>query len=214
MNCQSVNDLLQLAHVVENAVNPMLPRSPSRQDPNDWDDSHYPDEPFFERDRIAECGHAWESCVLGGRTYFWGDAEFPYGLVMAKWPDLEFRSELPTRAKPKRWSTVYFLSVEYIQALFTDKFWSNEGIGRYGAGEVKFKKTYGWREYNQGDVNSDDDEGISWGDSSRGRVPDSDGVIRPAGFVDPSYDPFQFIDWTAGDGGAGEVDAGGDTVME
>lgn len=127
MNCQSVNDLLQLAHVVENAVNPMLPRSPSRQDPNDWDDSHYPDEPFFERDRIAECGHAWESCVLGGRTYFWGDAEFPYGLVMAKWPDLEFRSELPTRAKPKRWSTVYFLSVEYIQALFTDKFGRTRG---------------------------------------------------------------------------------------
>ncbi|KAI9880103.1 MAG: hypothetical protein M1830_005348 [Pleopsidium flavum] len=197
----------ELAHAVEGAVTPMLPRSPTRQGPPIFVLSEFPDEPFFERDRLAECGHAWDSCVIGGRPCMWGD-EFPAGYAIGKWPGIDFRDDLPVRAKAKRWTTVYFVPMEHIQALFTNKFWSDEGIGRYGAGEVIAKKTFGWREYNTGDVVSDDDEGISWGDSSRGRIPDSDGVIRHAAYADPSFDPFQWIEF-----GAGEVDEGGDTVM-
>ena len=144
---------------------------------------------------------------------------------MEKWPDLEDPPEgfeLPVRAKAKRWSTIYFVPMSYIQRLFANEFWTEEGIGRHGAGEVKPKKTLGWRRYNTGDVVSDSDEGISWGNSSRGRVPDVDGVIRVSvgsssrlSSLDPSQfkEPFEFGDWTTAEGEAAEEDAEGDTLM-
>ena len=163
------------------AVTPMLPRPPSQHAPPDWDDCYQPDEPFFERDRLAECGNAWENTVLGGLQTLCGSEVARYGLCTEKWPSLvepTRLSRLPVRGKPKIWTTVYFVPMAHIQNLFTDRFWSHEGIGRYGAGEVKSKKTYGWRTFNQGEVTSDFDGGISWGDSSREREADSTGKIK------------------------------------
>lgn len=197
----------QLSHAVEMAVTPMLPRSPNRHGPTNWLDCHQPDEPFFERDRLAECGNAWENTVLGGLQNLFGSTVARYGLVTRKWPTITDPAkgfELPIRGKPKKWTTIYFVPMSHIQKLFTDQFWSDEGIGRYGAGAVKSENTYGWRAFNAGEVTSDFDEGISWGDSSRGREADSKGKIKqppvddPA--EDPSFDPFSFIDWTAGQG--------------
>ena len=190
----------------------MLPRSPHRHGPKDWKDHHQPDEPFFERDRLAECGNAWENTVLGGLQSNFGSVIARYGLATRKWPtitDPEKGVELPIRGKPKKWTTQYFVPMSHIQKLFTDQFWSHEGIGRYGAGELKSKHIYGWRMFNEGEVTSDFDEGISWGDSSRDREADLDGKIKQpavedlaedppfAPAEDPSFDPFQFIDWSA-----------------
>jgi hypothetical protein len=205
---QGVNRFLQLSHAIEMAVTPMLPQSPNRHGPTNWKDRHHPDEPFFERDRLAECGNAWENTVLGGLQNGFGSTVIRYGLVTRKWPTITDPAqgfELPIRGKPKKWTSLYFVPMSHIQKLFTDQFWSHEGIGRYGAGAVKSKRIYGWRAFNEGEVTSDSDEGISWGDSSREREADPDGKIKQPPFKDPaedtSVDPFQFIDWTGGQGG-------------
>lgn len=162
----------------------MLPRSPNRHGPKNWRDRHNPEEPFFERDRLAECGNAWENTVLGGIQSIFDSEIARYGVSTRKWPTKLNPGKgvhIPVRGKPKKWTTIYFVPMSHIQRLFTDEFWSHEGIGRHGAQELKSKKTHGWRSYNKGEVTSDFDEGISWGDSSRDREADSEGkIIQPA----------------------------------
>lgn len=184
----------------------MLPRSPNRHGPRNWEPRHQPDEPFFERDRLAECGNAWENTVLGGLQNLFASTVARYGLVTRKWPTITDPApgfELPIREKPKKWTTLYFVPMSHIQKLFTDQFWSPEGVGRYGAAAVKSKHTYGWRAFNEGEVTSALDEGISWDNSSRQREADAVGkIIQPPvqeSAQGASLDPFEFIDWTAGE---------------
>lgn len=157
----------------------MLPPSPSWRTPSDYRLSHWPDEPFFERDRLAECGFAWESCVIGGRTASFGSVTVRFGLGIQKWPALSNEGNYPERAKPKLWSTTYFTRMTHVQKLCTAAFWSAAGIDRYGAEALKPDKFLGYRVYNPGEAVSRSDGGISWGDSSWERDDDSDGIVRP-----------------------------------
>lgn len=147
-------------------------------------------EPFFERDILAECGHAWEQNVLNGsQVPFEGNPECRFGLQFEKWPGSQGVSpDIPTRRKPKGWSTIYALPMWFVQAMFTDKHW--EDVRRYGAMQVRAPKGLGWRLFLEpGSAVDEDDEGISWDNSSRGRPVDENGVVWPVEEAGAPADP-------------------------
>lgn len=176
----------ELAHVGHNAHTAMLGRP---KPDGTYDDSQWVYEAFFESDILAESGHAWEQNVLHGtQVPFYTNPECPFGLQFEKWPGLhEAPPSTPARRKRKRWTTVYALPMRFVQAAMTDGHWAD--VSRYGAGVVRAPKGLGWRLWLRRRLAvKDADEGISWDNSSRERIPDEDGVIWPVGDIEDVED--------------------------
>lgn len=171
----------ELAHAAHNAHTAM------RGAPNlhgTYDHSQLVHEPFFETDILAEAGHAWEQSVLTGTQMpFYMHPECGFGLQFEKWPGLQsVPGNVPTRRKRKRWTTVYALPMRFVQAALTDGFW--EGVGRYGAGEVRAPKEVGWRLWlSRREVGGEREEGGAWDGLSLGRSADTEEVSWPVGDV-------------------------------
>ncbi|KAI9871570.1 MAG: hypothetical protein M1830_002735 [Pleopsidium flavum] len=177
----------EFAHAVHMARTPML-GPPKRS--GTYKDNQWVHEPFFESDIVAECGHAWEQCVLNGsQVPFENSAECRFALMFSKWPGVQRVSpDTPTRRMRKGWSTFYALPMEFVQAMLTEKHWQN--VGRYGASEVRAPKRIGWRVFLKKEfVVDEDDEGISWDNSSRGRPVDESGVVWPLEGAGAQIDP-------------------------
>ncbi|MCJ1305706.1 hypothetical protein MMC08_008522 [Hypocenomyce scalaris] len=190
----------EIAHALRNARVPPPPPDTMFDPPRNTQDY----EPFFEDQRRAEVGHAWESVVEGGRLLLFPEEQRPgaYGLYTEKWPDIDdFFMQLPLdesplirfqdtglivpprthivpvrRRQPQKWTTVYGVPMTFVQQLFTRRFWE-ERVPKEGLQALRFNKRLGVRtrnyEWEQGE-----DVGVKSDDSSWGRWPDFDGVIR------------------------------------
>ncbi|KAI9880102.1 MAG: hypothetical protein M1830_005347 [Pleopsidium flavum] len=148
-------------------------------------------EPFFYDQRRAEVGHAWESVTLGGRIFpFLNAYNSRYGMCIEKWPDLDekymiVRPPLPgswaapiavSRKPPKKWSTIYTIPMPFVQSLFMQKFWDQD-VKVFGVKGLRFEKRLGLRMRNWDWQGGSD--GFRTDDSSRGRWPDEEGIVRP-----------------------------------
>ncbi|KAI9832764.1 MAG: hypothetical protein M1819_003984 [Sarea resinae] len=107
--------------------------------PVDQDDIDNPKplvEPFFEDDRQAEVGFAFEQTLFGGCIDpIEADAGATWGLSIEKFPSLVTKKHAinddpvvhhwPERRGPKAFSTRYLVRMEYVQSLFMTEFWSH-----------------------------------------------------------------------------------------
>ena len=168
----------ELAHAAHNGHTAMRGRP---KPDGSYAHSQWVHEAFFEHDSLAEAGHAWEQSVLNGTQIpFHMHPECPFGLQFEKWPGVQaVPPGIPTRRKRKRWTTVYALPMRFVQAAMTDRHWVE--VERFGAEAVRAPKELGWRLWlrRRSAVVDDEDEGVSWDDSSRGRSADGDGVVWP-----------------------------------
>ncbi|KAI4125121.1 MAG: hypothetical protein LQ347_005481 [Umbilicaria vellea] len=120
-------------------------------------------EPFFEDQRQAELGFAWEQSVLNGQMAPTADHktythDTIYGLQFNRWPEQWYdhntamfekwpldEDDDPVRATSRRhWTTRYPVAMDYIQSLVLRRTW--EEIARDGAERLKMPKKYGLRE--------------------------------------------------------------------
>ncbi|KAI9844384.1 MAG: hypothetical protein M1830_007606, partial [Pleopsidium flavum] len=111
-------------------------------------------EPFFEDQRLAELGHAWEQAVFGGRPSFLGPTDARNPLIFAKWPTA-FREAHPDlnleRRLPKKTHTFYFIPMTFLAKIQQQGFWAGSGdqnmlkipkrYGRQIPGEAPFDPT-------------------------------------------------------------------------
>ncbi|MCJ1300187.1 hypothetical protein MMC08_002982 [Hypocenomyce scalaris] len=124
-----------------------------------------PTDPFFEDDRQAELGFAWEQCVLNGPMHSVNrkdDENANWGLQFFRWPtaysyrDEDYVYKYPLegddprilRTSRRSWATRYLVTMDYIQALVWVREWAE--IARYGPLRLKMPKKYGLR---RGDSN-------------------------------------------------------------
>ena len=185
--CLGITLTHEVAHAAHNARTAML--GPPHRNGN-YRDEQWVVEAFFENDILAEAGHAWEQNVLNGsQVPFYNNPECKFGIQFEKWPGLhDVPPDVPTRRKPKGWTTVYAMPMRFVQAAFTEEHW--ESVRKYGVMQVRAPKELGWRLRLDAQYAVDDaDEGISWDNSSRGREADEDGVVWP---TKGSQEP---IDW-------------------
>ena len=222
----------EIAHALRNARMAPPPLNTTVQPPRPMQDY----EPFFEDQRRAEVGHAWETVVVGGKltdvTY--GENSVEYGLFLEKWPDVDdYFIRLPInepplisfqgrglvvpprthivpvrRRKAKKWTSLYGVPMAFIQQLFTKRFWE-ERIPKEGLQALRFKKTLGVRTRNF-EWEEGEEPGIASDDSSWGRWPDVDGVIRTGQPKMASPVLEEFDDWASSsdedDPGYGDVE--------
>ena len=89
-------------------------------------------EPFFDDDRVAELGLAWEQTVFGGRVVPLGDLDARNPLGLIKWPTA-WPEEHPDlrleRGLPKKKSTVYFVPMTFIANVQRNAFWATTDDG-------------------------------------------------------------------------------------
>lgn len=156
-------------------------------------------EPFFEDDRVAELGLAWEQAIFGGRVVALGDIDARNPLGLIKWPTAwpeehpEIRLE---RRRPKKTSTVYFVPMTFIANTQRQAFWANMGDG--DSDRLRISKRHG-RQLTPGRPPFDP----TWAseDSSEGRHP---GDARGRVMRDDLHDDWEEVDEAAG--GAQEWD--------
>ncbi len=82
-------------------------------------------EPYFQDQRIAELGLAWEQAVFGGRVTMLSNIENPLGLV--KWPTAWKESQpeqMLQRRLPKRTCTVYLVPMIFASNIQQPAFWA------------------------------------------------------------------------------------------
>ena len=220
----------EIAHALRNARVAPAPPDNTVHPPRVMQDY----EPFFEDQRRAEVGHAWESVVIGGKLIdlSQGPHSVAYGLYMEKWPDIDDtfiklpidESPLITfqgrglvaaprthivavrRRKPKKWNTIYGIPLSFIQQLFTRRFWE-ERVPKEGLQAFRFEKRLGVRTPNY-EWLPGEDPGIPNDDSSWGRWPDENGVIRigQSKLASPELEEFGEDFWASS---SDEDDAGG-----
>ena len=134
-------------------------------------------EPFWEDQRLAELGAAWESEVFGGTIR--EDPAGPEGpLLVCKWPGLENRGKLPQTKGPKKMETRYFIDMHFIHDIQQRSFW-NQSLA-HDTTLLHIPKTLGKRFDYMGD---DIDPDWSPTNSSEG-IPDnpgSGGFVRRGG---------------------------------
>lgn len=178
-----VHELGHAAHNAHTAMNG--PPNPE----GTYNHEQWVHEAFFESDALAEAGHAWEQNVLNGtQTPFYMNAECKFGLQFEKWPALlDYPASIPKRRKRKRWTTVYALPMRFVQKALTDGHWAD--VSRFGASVVRAPKGVGWRLWlKRRQAVADEDEGVSWDNSSRQRDADSEGVVWPVADVEDVED--------------------------
>ncbi|MCJ1361366.1 hypothetical protein MMC16_000465 [Acarospora aff. strigata] len=120
-------------------------------------------EPFFEGQRRAEMGYAWEQFVHGGRmSQVHQSRGSDCGLVFCTWPPGPEVIEVigpfgkatgygwNRRASRRVWNTDYLIPMSHIQKLHTRAFWQGD-FRRWGMLSLQIPKTIGLR----------------WGNSSR-----------------------------------------------
>lgn len=82
-------------------------------------------EPYFENDRLAELGCAWEQAVFGGRPQMVRGSDARHPLVFAKWSDA-WRSEYAPwsgRRPPKKTHMFYWVGMRYVQNILSADWW-------------------------------------------------------------------------------------------
>ena len=87
-------------------------------------------EPFFDDQRLAEIGHAWEQAVFGGIVRCLGHEDARNPLAFCKWPNASptGRSDIILeRRLPKRLTTFYFLPMTFISSAQQADFWATAG---------------------------------------------------------------------------------------
>lgn len=211
----------EIAHALRNARVPPPPPDRTVKPPRLTQDY----EPFFEDQRRAEVGHAWESVVIGGKLIdlSQGPRSVAYGLYTEKWPNtddtfiklpinepplISFQGRgliVPPRThivgvrrrKPKKWNTIYAVPLAFIQQLFIRRFWE-ERVRKEGLQALRFEKRLGVRTLNY-EWQPDEDAGIASDDSSWGRWPDVNGVIRigQPKLASPVLEEFGDDDWAS-----------------
>lgn len=121
-------------------------------------------EPFFEDQRIAELGHAWEQAVFGGRPAFLGPTDACNPLIFGKWPTA-FREPRPEftleRRLPKKTHTFFFIPMNFVVTVQQQEFWQGPTDRR----TLKIPKRHGVQIPGEGPFDP------TWhsGDSSEGR---------------------------------------------
>ncbi len=152
-------------------------------------------EPFFQDQRLAELGHAWEQAVFGGRPAFLGPTDARNPLIFAKWPTA-FKEAHPEvnleRRLPKRTHTFYFIPMTFLAKIQQQGFWAGAGdqntltipkrLGRQISGEGPFDPTW---------FSQESSEGRHPG-SNRGRVTRDDLDDNWEHLDEPGMDP---MDW-------------------
>ncbi|KAA6408669.1 MAG: hypothetical protein FRX48_07751 [Lasallia pustulata] len=211
----------EIAHALRNARVRPPPVDKTVQPPREVQDY----EPFFEDQRRAEVGHAWESMVIGGKLIDLSEGEHSvaYGLYIEKWPNIDDTFiKLPIqeprliafqgrglvvpprthivavrRRRPKKWTTIYCIPMAFIQQLFIRRFWE-ERVAKEGPKALRFEKRLGVRTANY-EWEPGEDPGMRTDDSSWERWPDVNGVIRigQPRLASPVVEEFGEDDWTS-----------------
>ncbi|KAI9672334.1 MAG: hypothetical protein M1817_003356 [Caeruleum heppii] len=168
--------LHELAHAAHKAVTPLTLQH-----------AGHDLEPFVDDMRQAELGHALEQLLFGGNInrIVGQDWDCQWGITVQRWPGLQDRDGLdslamiPSRRDPSPYTSVYPVTMRFLQHLFTRAFWERD-IKLYGAQALKIPKEYGIRLVSDRQCNGDS---VSVA-SSENRVVDWEdeycGWIRPS----------------------------------
>ena len=122
-------------------------------------------EPFWEDQRLAELGAAWESEVFGGKIVE-QELEPDTPWFVCKWPGIRNKGGLPQTKGPKKSETWYFIDMHFIDSIQQRSFWDQSLA--HDTTILHVPKTLGVRQEYSG---SDADPTWSSSRSSEGKNP-------------------------------------------
>lgn len=84
-------------------------------------------EPFVEKESVAELGYSWENAVLGGTVQWANQVDHP--LFFSKWPSFLTDGDYPRRAAYSRTATQNVVPLHYLRNIHRQEFWDNMKAG-------------------------------------------------------------------------------------